>query len=136
MTVDADLQKVLDLINEANRPPYRDVSLEEARSGYQVLVNLFDTKTEKIHQCEDRIIPGPAGNIPIRIYWPRKIYKYKKFSLFIYLHGGGYVIGDLNTHDNLCRRLANRGDCLVTSVDYRLAPEHLFQKGWMTVSRL
>ena len=68
MTVDADLQKVLDLIKEANRPPYRDVTLEEARSGYQILVNLFDTKTEKIHQCEDRIIPGPARNIPIRIY--------------------------------------------------------------------
>ena len=77
MTVDADLQKVLDLINEANRPPYRDVSLEEARAGYQVLVNLFDTKSEKIHECADHIIPGPAGNIPIRIYWPRKMYKYK-----------------------------------------------------------
>ena len=77
MTVDADLQKVLDLINEANRPPYREASLEEARAGYQVLVNLFDTKIENIHQCEARIIPGPAGNIPIRIYWPRKMSKYK-----------------------------------------------------------
>ena len=137
MTVDADLQKVLDLIKEANRPPYRDVSLEEARAGYQVLVNLFDTKSEKILQCEDRSIPGPAGDMPIRIYWPRKINKYKNNGLFIYLHGGDYVIGDLNTHDNLCRRLANRGDCLVASVDYRLAREHPFPKrGAMAVSRL
>ena len=79
MTVDADLQKVLDLINEANRPPYREASLEEARAGYQVLVNLFDTKSEQIHPCEDRVIPVPAGKIPIRLYWPRKIGKYKNF---------------------------------------------------------
>ena len=129
MTVDADLQKVLDMIREADRPPHRDIPIKEARAGYQALVNLLDPQGEIIHRSEDRIIPGPAGHVPARIYWPRENNKYEKLGLFMYLHGGGYVIGDLNTHDHLCRRLANRGDCIVVSVDYRLAPEHPFPAG-------
>ena len=77
MTVDADLQKVLDMIREANRPPHRDIPLEEARAGYQTLVNLLDSEGEVIHRSKDRIIPGPAGHIPARIYWPRENRKYE-----------------------------------------------------------
>ncbi len=126
MTVDADLQKVLDLIKEADRPPYKDMTLDEARMGYQVMVNLLDPGDEDIHRSEDRTIPGPAGDIPVRVYWPRDTGQSEAMGLFIYLHGGGFVIGDLDTHDSLCRRLANRGDCIVLSVHYRRAPEHPF----------
>jgi acetyl esterase len=125
MAVDADLQNVLDMIQAADRPPYRDVPLEEARAGYQVMVGLLDPEGEDIHLSEDRVIPGPAGDIPVRVYWPRQTAD-GELGIFIYLHGGGWVIGDLDTHDALCRRLANRGDCIVVSVHYRRAPEHPF----------
>ncbi len=126
MAVDADLQKILDLIKEANKPPYRETPLEEARAGYQVTVNLFDPSGEDIHRSEDRSIPGPAGDIPVRVYWPRDTADGESLGVMIYVHGGGFVIGDLDTHDPLCRRLANGGDCIVVSVHYRRAPEHPF----------
>jgi acetyl esterase len=126
MAVDADLQKVLDMVKEANRPPYKDTTLEEARAGYHAMVNLLDPEGEDIHRSEDRTIPGPAGDIPVRVYWPRELADGESLGVLIFLHGGGFVIGDLDTHDPLCRRLANRGDCIVVSVHYRLAPEHPF----------
>jgi len=124
--VDADIQKILDLIKQAGRPPYREQTLAEARAGYQVMVNLMDPNEEPIHRTQERTIPGPAGEIPARVYWPREAEAGETLGVFIYLHGGGFVIGDLDTHDPLCRRLCNRGDCIVVSVDYRLAPEHPF----------
>jgi len=129
MAVDGDLQMVLKMIEEAGRPPYREVPLAEARAGYQVMVNLLDPEEEPIHRTQDRTIPGPAGDIPIRVYWPRKLAEGESLGVFIYLHGGGFVIGDLDTHDPLCRRLCNRGDCIVVSVAYRLAPEYPFPAG-------
>ena len=126
MPVDADIQKILDLIKQAGRPPYREQTLAEARAGYQVMVNLMDPNEEPIHRTQERTIPGPAGEIPARVYWPREAEAGETLGVFIYLHGGGFVIGDLDTHDPLCRRLCNRGDCIVVSVDYRLAPEHPF----------
>ncbi len=126
MAVDSDLQNVLDMIKEANRPPYRDIPVAEARAGYQAMVQLLDPEEEAIHRTEGRTIPGPAGEIPLRVYWPRALAPGESLGVFIFLHGGGFVIGDLDTHDPLCRRLCNRGDCIVVSVDYRLAPEHPF----------
>jgi acetyl esterase len=72
----------------------------------------------------DRLIPGPAGQIPIRVY--------RRFGLpdaspaVVYLHGGGWVTGNLDSHDGSCRLLADESDCVVVAVDYRLAPEHPF----------
>ena len=126
MAVDGDLQNILDMIKEADRPPYRDVPVAEARQGYQAMVQLLDPEEEAIHRTEDRTIPGPAGEIPLRLYWPRELVKGESLGVLIFLHGGGFVIGDLDTHDPLCRRLCNRGDCIVVSVEYRLAPEHPF----------
>ncbi|HUF22445.1 MAG TPA: alpha/beta hydrolase, partial [Burkholderiales bacterium] len=79
-----------------------------------------------IHRSEDRRIPGPAGAIPIRIYRPREPGAGEKFPILVWYHGGGFVIGNLDTHDSVCRLLANQADCLVVSIDYRLAPEHKF----------
>jgi acetyl esterase len=75
---------------------------------------------------EDRVVPGPAGPLPVRIFrtgadGPKPI--------VLYFHGGGWVIGSLNTHSRPCRGLARRAGCLVVSVDYRLAPEHPFPAG-------
>jgi acetyl esterase/lipase len=69
----------------------------------------------------DRTIPGPAGEIPVRIFRPRAA---DSVPVIVYFHGGGFVIGDLDTYDRPCRALAVGTDAIVISVDYRLAPEH------------
>lgn len=72
----------------------------------------------------DRLIPGPAGQIPIRVY--RRFGLAEGSPAIVYLHGGGWTSGDLDTHDGTCRLLADESDCVVVAVDYRLAPEHPF----------
>lgn len=72
--------------------------------------------------CEDRSIPGPAGAIPVRVYRPGE----EQAPVLVYFHGGGWVLGSLNTHHGVCATLAGLAGCLVCSVDYRLAPEHRF----------
>lgn len=71
---------------------------------------------------EDRTIPGPAGPIPVRLY--RRAGAEGPLPILVYFHGGGMVLGNLDSHDLVCRRQAERVDILVMSVDYRLAPEH------------
>lgn len=72
----------------------------------------------------ERRIPGPAGHIPVRIY--RRLGRPEPVPAIVYLHGGGWVTGDLDTHDGSCRLLAHESECVVVAVDYRLAPEHPF----------
>ena len=78
---------------------------------------------EAVHEVRDVKIPGPGGEIPVRIYTPDIA---KPAPALIYFHGGGWVLGDLESHDHVCRSLANRVPCVVLSVDYRLAPEAKF----------
>ena len=79
--------------------------------------------TIAVDRVEDRMIPGPAGDLPVRIYRPQGA---APKPAIVYYHGGGWVIGSLETHDDGCRALANAVDAVVVSVDYRLAPEHPF----------
>ena len=72
---------------------------------------------------KDLEIPGPAGGIPVRVYRPSER---SDLPVLVYLHGGGWAICSLETHDASCRQLANDAGCMVVSVDYRLAPEHRF----------
>jgi acetyl esterase len=78
---------------------------------------------EKVESIRELTIPGPAGGIPARLYRPGKETAY---PLFVYLHGGGWVIGNLDSADNMARFLCKHVNCLVLSLDYRLAPEHIF----------
>jgi len=78
---------------------------------------------EKVHSARDLALPGPAGPIPARLYLPGD---QRPLPLFVLLHGGGWVIGDLETGDNLARFVCRHAGCAVLSVDYRLAPEHRF----------
>jgi acetyl esterase len=72
----------------------------------------------------ERRIPGPAGDLAVRIY--RRMGQTEPVPAIVYLHGGGWVVGDLDTHDGSCRLLAHESECVVVAVDYRLAPEHPF----------
>ena len=78
-------------------------------------------KATSIYKTEDLSITAPNSDIPIRLYWPRQK---EKLSVLVFYHGGGFAYGNLDTHDNLCRKLAKITDHLVVAVDYRLAPEH------------
>lgn len=78
---------------------------------------------EAIAHVEDRVIPGPGGNLAVRIY--RSAAK-GPLGVLVYFHGGGWVLNSVDTHDHICRSLANAAGCVVVSVNYRLAPEHKF----------
>jgi acetyl esterase len=78
-----------------------------------------------VGRVENRAVPGPGGPLPLRLYWPREA-PAGPLPALVYFHGGGWVIGDLESHDGTCRELANGARCLVASVDYRLAPEARF----------
>jgi len=80
-------------------------------------------RPEDVHHVEDRVVPGPAGDLPVRIYRPSDE---PGLPLLVWFHGGGWVIGDLGTVDLSLRKIANGAQCVVVSVDYRLAPEHPF----------
>ncbi|HEY0753374.1 MAG TPA: alpha/beta hydrolase fold domain-containing protein [Ktedonobacteraceae bacterium] len=80
---------------------------------------------EQVAALEDRLLPGPAGDLPVRIYTPIGA-EAALLPVLVYFHAGGWVLGSIEGHDPVCRALANRAACLVVSVEYRLAPEHPF----------
>ena len=80
---------------------------------------------EAVAKIENRTIPGPAAEIPVRIYTPEQR-KSGPLPGLVFFHGGGFVLCNLDTHDGICRSLANAAGCVVVSVDYRLAPEHAY----------
>ena len=125
MPLDPQIAAVLDAAKKANLPELWQLTPEDARAEYLRRTNRLKADVD-IHRYEDREIEGPGGGIPIRIYTPRELSPKERLPALVWYHGGGYVIGDLDTHDWACRALANETDCIVVAVDYRLAPEHKF----------
>ncbi len=125
MALDPQVQAVLDAARKANVPELWQLTPHDARAEYRRRTNRLKADVD-IHKFEDRDIQGPGGRIPIRIYWPRQLKSGETLPALVWYHGGGYVIGDLDTHDSACRALANEAECIVVAVDYRLAPEHKF----------
>jgi acetyl esterase len=125
MPVDPEIAVVLDFLASAGTPPMSQQSPTEARASFRALaVDLRDPALlPEVAKVEDTTIPGPAGAIPVRIYRPHADGPLPTVAFF---HGGGWVVGDLDTHDLTCRTLANDAATVVVSVDYRLAPEHPF----------
>jgi acetyl esterase len=122
MALDPQARAVLDQMAEAGGPPLNELSVNEARQG-AVAMAAMQGPAEPVAGIEDRKLSGPGGNLPIRIYAP---FGKGPFPVLLYFHGGGWVIGDIESSDGLCRSLANAVGCIVVSVDYRLAPEHPF----------
>jgi acetyl esterase len=127
VTLDPDAVAVFKAFQEAGRPPYETVSPAEARELYLKGRVVSNPEPPELAAVEALIIPSPAGSIPARIYTPTKLSKAGGLApALVFFHGGGWVIGDLDSHDVVCRKLAHEGELLVVSVDYRLAPEHKF----------
>lgn len=127
MPLDPQVQWVLDRIREAGNPEYWQMTPEQARDWHNKKAGILDVKPEPVFKTEDRLIPGPGGEIPLRIYTPRE--SDQPLPVLVWLHGGGHVVGNINSYDALCRQLALQADCIVASVEYRLAPEHKFPAG-------
>lgn len=106
----------------AGFPPVETMTAEQARAAVtqrrQPVTNIDD-----VRRTEDRSIPGPAGDIPVRIYYPHGDAPDDQPAI-VFCHGGGFVLCDIESHDGFCRALARGTQAVVVSVDYRLAPEH------------
>ncbi|HYZ35040.1 MAG TPA: alpha/beta hydrolase [Crenalkalicoccus sp.] len=126
MPLDPGAQRVLDLIREIGRPPLHTLSHQEAREAYTASRSVLQPDPPEVAEVENLTCPGPAGPVPLRRYRGLGTAKDAALPCLLFLHGGGWVIGDLESHDQVCRALANYAQCCVISVDYRLAPEHPF----------
>jgi len=121
MPLDPTLEAVLEQLSAAGGPKIHEVGPEEARTFYASMQ--LPAPEVPLASVEDRNIPGPEGEIPIRIYKPEAP---GPLPALLYFHGGGWVIGSIETHDASCRELADKAGCAVVSVGYRLAPEHRY----------
>src|SRR5271155_1854036 len=121
MPLDAQMKMVLDAMVAAKVQPFHKLTPLEARKAMGRRV--AQGTPEPVARVEDRKIPGPGGEIPIRIYTPTGS---GPFGACVYFHGGGWVVGDIEMTDPPCHMLTNGAGCVTISVDYRLAPEHKF----------
>lgn len=117
MPLDPLVRSLLDLAAAQSPAPLTSMTPAQAREMFEKL--RLPLPGDPVARVEDRRIPGPAGEIQIRLYQPENAR-----GVLVYFHGGGWVIGSLDSHDAPLRSLANAAGCSVVSVDYRLAPEH------------
>jgi len=112
----------LERLAEMNRPAIETVPLPEARALFEETFTRLGGTPVDVGAVRDVEAPGPRGPIPIRVYTPKGAARTR--PLFVYYHGGGYVCGSRDSYDAVCRLLTRESECIVASVDYRLAPEH------------
>jgi acetyl esterase len=117
-----DVAGFLALVNAV--PPPEAMIPEEQRAGYLVMKQMTEADPRSLAVIKNLTCPGPAGPIPVRFYDVRE--SRDPSPVILFFHGGGYVIGDLDTHNSLCTELSHVLDLPVLAVDYRLAPEHPF----------
>lgn len=122
MPLDPQVAIYLEQQNNSGIPPRYTLPVEVAREQTRQSARLWG-EPEPIEEVRDRVIAGPGGDLPLRIYTPTGT---APFAGLVYFHGGGWVVGSLETHEALCRSLANKAGCVVVAVDYRLAPENKF----------
>ena len=119
-------QALMKLMEERGVPPVNTLAPADARAFYRERRTFTQPEPPDVASVRDLEARGPAGPIPVRSYRPVGSSPDAVLPVLVYYHGGGWVIGDLDTHDVLCRQLCNLSGCAVVAVDYRLAPEHRF----------
>ncbi|MFL6185991.1 MAG: alpha/beta hydrolase [Actinomycetes bacterium] len=116
-----EIRSLLDQQATSGRPPLHHQSVEQARAFHAADAAALNGPPAPVAAVADRRVPGPAGELPVRVYTPDGS---PPFPIVVWFHGGGWVVGTLDTYDPLCRALAAATPAVVVSVDYRLAPEH------------
>jgi acetyl esterase len=126
MILDPDAERLLAMVREAGRPALETLTPAEARLAYGAARAVMQLEPQPVAEVRNLAAPGPLGDIPLRLYVPMGTPQGVATPGLVYFHGGGWVIGDLESHDGVCRHLANASRCRVVSVDYRMAPEYKF----------
>ena len=125
-TLDPEVERLLELARQAGRPPFEKLTPAQAREAYAASWDILQPSPSDVASVRDETIKGPGGALTLRIYRGAGTQAADRLPCLVYLHGGGWVIGNLESHDRLCRRVANTAGICVVAVDYRLAPEHPF----------
>jgi acetyl esterase len=124
--LDPQVRALLERAAQAPLPPLQSLSPAQARAQYRSSRAALRPPAPDVAAVRDRAMPGPGGALPLRLYRGLGTAPEAALPAVVYFHGGGWVVGDLDTHDTVCRLLANAAQCAVVAVDYRLAPEHRF----------
>ncbi|HTT09706.1 MAG TPA: alpha/beta hydrolase [Burkholderiaceae bacterium] len=124
--LDPQAKAYLDLLATIGAPPLHSLQAPQARLAYKKARALAQPEPPQVARVEALAATGPAGPIPLRTYRPLDSRDGEALPVLVFMHGGGWTIGDLDTHDVPCREICNRARCAVISIDYRLAPEHRF----------
>lgn len=122
--LDAQTRALMEMLKQSGFKPAHQIPLELSRAGLTQMAVAMGSPKVDVHSSEDRSIPGPGGPLPIRIYRPGP--KTAKQPAVVFFHGGGFYLGNLETHDHVCRFLCKNAKLIVIAVDYRLAPENKF----------
>jgi len=129
--IDSEARAYLESLLALGLPPLAEQGVEEARRRNRTGAPMLAGDPEQVARIDDIRVPGPRGTMSGRIYAP---VRGQALPALLYLHGGGWVVGGIDTHDSVCRALARRAGCMVLSLDYGLAPEHRFpaplEDGW------
>ena len=123
--IDPQVQAVLEMVIKSGRPAYNTLSPKEARQLFRETRPPSTPTPPEIGEVKNLVIDGP-NQVPVRTYRPKGVAATTALPALVYFHGGGWVIGDLDTHDVLCRFLTAEAGIAVVNVDYRLAPEAKF----------
>jgi acetyl esterase len=126
MPLDPDAALVVEMMRAAGRPPFETLTPAQAREAYAASRAVLQPEPDPVAETRDIAAPGPLGPIPLRIYRSAGSTANETLPGLVYYHGGGWLLGGIDSHDVVCRRFANLARCAVVSVDYRMAPEHKF----------
>ena len=135
MSLHPQVAALLERASRSPLPPYYEVPPAVARRLYRDSRAALTPDSPAVDSVQLRLAPGPAGPVPVRHYRPKGAAKDERLPALVYYHGGGWVIGDLDTHDVVCRTLANAARCVVFSVDTARHPRRRFRPRWKIVSR-
>ena len=119
-----DVQGFLDMLKDLGGPTVEEVGAVAGREQMRAMGGLAEAEPRHLAIVRDLTCPGPAGEIPLRLYDPKA--HREPGPCVIFIHGGGFVIGDIEVYNSLCTEIATQLDLPVVSVEYRLAPEHPF----------
>jgi acetyl esterase len=130
MILDPDAERLLAMVREAGRPSFETLTPPEARIAYSASRAVTQPDPQQVAAVRNLSAPGPHGDVPLRLYVPMGApgggTGGAPQPALVFFHGGGWVLGDLESHDGVCRHLANAARCRVVAVDYRMAAEHRF----------